>query len=277
MKRKYFDAVIIICLCVLLIWRFVFYKENVTSQDKISEVATVVTEENISQTEEVSLSQGEEATQNDIFSFYDNTEPEDIWDKIMKNYISNISSVIDVDRMEGASVKSYKEEVRQDDWIYQIQGAYITKQKDKNWDFVPDYPEYIYDGDNNLINDYSYVAIKIKVKKVAKERIGELYLNSMWLKIYNEQGEKIDGEESATAALNKPQIGSYFACPLEIGEELETEVVYIAQDCYLSDKNYYILDINNTGVTPFETKDFSFVSLPLGQGVEHEETNHNGM
>lgn len=269
MKRKYFDVVIMICLCVLFIWRFVFYQENVASQNNISEVVTVAMEENISQTEEVSLSQEEETTQNDTLSSYlKNTEPEDIWDKIMKNYISSLSSMIDVNHMKGAYVKSYKEEVRQDDWIYQIQGAYITKQKDKSWDFVPDSSRYVYDKENNLINDYSYVVIKIKIKKVAKVMIGELYLNSMWLCIYNEEGEKVDGAEAATAALNKPDIGSYFACPLEVGEELETEVVYIMQDCYLLNENYYILDINNTGVTPFKAKDFSFVSIPLGQGVE---------
>lgn len=264
MKRKYFDIIIIVGICLLFTYRFVFYKESATPQDNVFETTDRITEENTVQTEEVFLSQEEET--NELSFNLNIIESEDIWDKIMKNYISSISSMIDVTRMEGACVKSYKEEVRQDDWIYQVQEAYITKQRNETWDFVPDYPEYVYDENENLTNDYSYVVVKIKVKKVVKERIGELYLNSMHLCIYDEEGERVNSSGINIAALNKPHIGSYFECPLEIGEEIETEIACVIQDCYLSDENYYILNINNTGVVPFETKDFSFISLPLGQG-----------
>ena len=278
MKRKYFDVIIITGICILFIYRFVFYKENAVPQGVLLETTSKEAEETTLQTEEFFLSQEEETTQNGtVSSNLNNIESENIWDKIMENYISSISSMIDVTRMEGAHIKSYKEEVRQDDWIYQVQEAYITKQKQENWDFVPDNSKYVYDEDYTLINDYSYVAVKIKVKRVVKERINELYLNSMGFHIYNAQGEKVCSAEVRIGSLNKPHTGSYFKCPLEIGEELETEIACVIQDCYLSDKNYYILNINNTGVTPFETKDFSFVSLPLGQGVKEDtlssETN----
>lgn len=276
MKRKYLDITIIVFFCVLFLWRFMFYERNVIPQEQLPTSIDEVINESILQTKEISsLQTGEtETTQNDILPLQSTSiEPEDVWSKIVKDYLSALEGM-DISQLEGLSVKDYREEVRQDDWLYTIQGAYITKKKDESWDFVPDSSsKYIYDKDGNLINEYSYIAIKLKVKRVDTNSITEVYLNSICLFVYNEQGEFLDSNITETAALNKPHIGSYFKCPLEIGEELETEIVFVMQDCNLLDENYYLIKINNRGVTPFKESDISMVSVPLGRGVEDEKTD----
>lgn len=284
MKRKHLDIIIVAFLCVLLFWRFVFYGGDDASQGQLSGTENKVTEETILQTEEISLVQTEESIQEDIIqedipSLQSNlTETEQIWEKIAMDNILALKELVDLEQMKGLSVKSDKEEVRQDEWVFKIQGAYITKQKNEIWDFVPDGPGYVFDESGNLISDYSYVAIQLKVKRVAVDLLDEMYLNSIWLRIYDGQGEHLDSAEAETAALNKPQISSYFRCPLAVGEEVETEIVYVVQDCYLSDENYYLIKIQNWGVTSsFEAKDLSLIRVPLGRGVEDEKTDSDGM
>ena len=62
MKRKYFDVIIITGICILFIYRFVFYKENAVPQGVLLETTSKEAEETTLQTEEFFLSQEEETT-----------------------------------------------------------------------------------------------------------------------------------------------------------------------------------------------------------------------
>ena len=185
----------------------------------------------------------------------------DIWNKIASSY------------MEGAVCEETSSKVRQEDWIYQVDSAKITKKRDPKWDFVPDYEEYQYDKDENLINEYSYVTIDLTIqckRDTTLEHHYNLPLNSIWLGIFDKDGEMLSGGEMQTASLGKKESKSYFFYDLKEGETLQTTVVFIIEDEFLTEDNYYVMDINNPGVIQ-SLEDFDLIKLPLG--VEKHETN----
>lgn len=202
---------------------------------------------------ETTIAKGQTETKKDDDEF--------IWNKIASYY------------MNGAVCEDTSNKVKQKDWIYKVHAAKITKKRDPKWDFVPDWDEYEYDEEENLINDYSYVAVDLTIqceRDMSLEHHGELYLNSMWLGIFSPVGEEIGGGEMRTAALEKKEEKNYFFYDLKEGETLDTTVVFMIEDKFLSKDNYYILAIINGGVIQ-SLKDFALVKLPLG--VEKNATN----
>lgn len=175
--------------------------------------------------------------------------------------------------MEGAVCEETSSKVKHKDWIYKVHSAKITKKRDPKWDFVPDFDEYKYDKDENLINEYSYVAINLSIqykKDPTLEHHVNFYLNSMWLGIFDEEGERVSGGEMRTAALGKEETQSYFFCDLKEGETLDTTVVFMIEDKFLSEDNYYILEVTGGSIKQ-SLEDFALIKLPLG--VEKHETD----
>lgn len=181
---------------------------------------------------------------------------DEIWDKIANSYI------------DGETINEPDENVLQDDWVYHINSANITKEYSKKWDAVPDYSMYQYDENYNLINDYSYVVLNITVQcKQVSASINDFWLNAMWLNIYDSNGNavKSDYSEMATASLGKPRIQSYFHNPLKKDESLTADIVYIVADDILKNKDsYYVLSINNQNIKPSDPKDIGLIKIPLG-------------
>ncbi len=181
---------------------------------------------------------------------------DETWDKIANSYI------------EDETINEPDENVLQDDWVYHINSASITKKYSKKWDAVPDYSIYQYDKNYNLINNYSYVVLNITVQcKQVSDSINDFWLNALWLNIYDSNGNAIksDYSEMATASLGKPRIQSYFHNPLKKGESLTTDIVYIVADDILKKKDsYYVLSINNQNIKPSDPEDIGLIKIPLG-------------
>ena len=131
---------------------------------------------------------------------------------------------------------------------------------------------YQYDKYENLINDYSYVAVDLTIqceKDEALEHYQDLYLNSIGLGIFDENGMQVSAGEMRTAILGKKEQKNYFFYNLKDGEQLNTEVVFIIEDKFLTENNYYVIDITNGGIKQ-SLEDFVLMKLPMG--VEKNET-----
>ncbi len=268
MKRRnnYLDTILATFICVLIVSRFIFYDVGVADNSQ-SEPQTK-TANNEFQTDYISnLTQEEKGK--DLTATTDNenmtntlpTEQEkDIWEKISLRASGGV---------EGIEVHDYGIEVRQDDWVYVVKGAEISKTRKETWDFVPDYDKYEYDEQENLINEYSYVSVLVNITRVDTERHSEGYVNSIWLGIFDEDAERVGGGEVRTADLHNPHTSSYFCHAIELGESRDVEIVYVIEDCDLEEDNYYIVTVNNRGVAPQEPDHISLVKIPLGKSIEN--------
>ncbi|MDD6071574.1 MAG: hypothetical protein PUC12_12310 [Clostridiales bacterium] len=184
-------------------------------------------------------------------------ESDDVWQEMAKKYLGDIPDI---------HVYSPDETMRQDDWSYEIKNARVTKEKDPRWDSIPDYPEYEYDEDGNILNSYSFLSVGIRVLCEEKSPNRELCLNSMYMAVFDETGEKVYTSEAATAALGKPFTKNYFYCSLEKGELLDTEIVYMMPDKYVKNNYYYLMIVNNHGVTPETGNEVGLMKIPIGEG-----------
>lgn len=230
----------ILAFCVIGTIRFIKIESPMKS-GKQSESAMVTTQEQ------------EESKTQDL-------EKNDVWSKIASTY------------MEGAVCEEASAKVKHRNWIYQIHSAKITKNRNPKWDFVPKFEMYQYDKYENLINDYSYVAVDLTIqceKDEALEHYQDLYLNSIGLGIFDENGMQVSAGEMRTAILGKKEQKNYFFYNLKDGEQLNTEVVFIIEDKFLTENNYYVIDITNGGIKQ-SLEDFVLMKLPMG--VEKNET-----
>lgn len=232
---KYIFAMIIVAVCLLCTAKFVLQNTKLNRDTKKQDIS-------IKNTENKTKNSG------DVFN-------EDIWSKIAKNYVFG---------MEGIVIHDFNETVLQDDWSYKIKDAYITKQRSPKWDSVPDWEMYQYDEKENLINEYSYLAVKIKITCNSKSKRGNMYLNSIGLHCYNDNGDSVFSSELMSASLGKKDSKDYFQCPLKENESIETELVYIISDEAIGEKYYYLVEINNSNVMTGDATGFSLVKLPLG-------------
>ncbi len=187
-----------------------------------------------------------------------------VWKKIASSYC------------DGETINEASDTVLQDAWTYHINSYKVTKEYAKNWDAVPDYSQYQYDENFNLTNAYSYLALNITVEcENVNAKVNDFWLNTMWLDIYNSNGDRVDTDydaEMATASLGKPKIQSYFHNPLKEGEALTTDIIYIIADDIVENRElYFVLLINNRGSNPLTPDDVGLIKIPLE--VENENDN----
>ncbi len=179
-----------------------------------------------------------------------------VWGKIANSYI------------DGETINEASDTILQDAWTYHINSVKVTKEHGENWDAVPDYSMYQYDENFNLINDYSYLALNITIQyKDSSAKVNDLWLNAMWLNIFNSNAGKVGSgyAEMATASLGKPKVQSYFHHPVQEGETLTTDIVYIVADEILENSElYYVLYINNQGINSVKPDDMGLIKIPLG-------------
>lgn len=263
-KKRLWDACLLILVCTLLSYRFIFYDMVIADNNQ----ASVKTEMSSTETDNVDTYMWEKQTNeisaviNDesMISLLPTEQEKGIWEKISLRASGGI---------EGIEVHDYGIEVRQDDWVYVVKGAEISKTRKETWDFVPDYDKYEYDEQENLINEYSYVSVLVNITRVDTERHSEGYVNSIWLGIFDEAAERVGGGEVRTADLHNPHTSSYFCHAIELGESRDIEIVYVIDDCDLHEENYYLIKVNNRGVTPEAPDHISLVKIPLGKSVEN--------
>ena len=269
MKRRnnYLDIILAAFICILIVSRFIFFDVGVADSSQPEPQTKIVNSE--FQTDDIeNVTQEEKSkditviTNNNMIDTNLTEQEKDIWEKISLDCSGGIA---------GIEVHDYDIEVRQDDWVYVVKGAEISKTRKETWDFVPDYDKYEYDEQENLINEYSYVSVLVNITRVDTERHSEGYVNSIGLGIYNEQGERVGGGEAKTSDLGNPHTSSYFCHGIELGESRDVEIVYIIEDCDLEEDNYYIIEVDNRGVTPQAPDHISLIRVPLGKSVLSEE------
>lgn len=179
-----------------------------------------------------------------------------VWEKIANSYI------------DGETINEASDTVIQDAWTYHINSVEVTKEYGENWDAVPDYSWYQYDENFNLTNGFSYLALGVTIQyKDSSAKVNDLWLNTMWLNIFNSNGDKVGTgyAEMATASLGKPKVQSYFHNPMEEGETLTADIVYIVADEILENSElYYVLYINNQGINTVNPDDMGLIKIPLG-------------
>lgn len=241
----------VVFLCVSLFFAIVvidfIFKDNV--QKNINEIKQGTEDIMEEKNKDASLEEDEEKN-----TIEDTETAEDVWEKIASKHI------------EGAKIYDIGEKAAYDGLEYQVLEASITKKRRKQWDYVPDFPQYKYDKKDNLINEYSYVYIKIKICCGDNRERKELYLNNIGLHIYDKNGEKLGSNELCSAALGKRESKNYFQCFIDEEKALETELVYIMEDEWLGKGNIYILEADNRGVMPEKKEDICLLKVPVDIG-----------
>lgn len=268
MKRRnnYLDIILAAFVCILIVSRFIFFDMGVADnsqsvpqikptngESQIDDIPNIVQQE---KSKDLTATADNENVTNTLLV----EQEKDIWEKISLRASGGIA---------GIEVHDYGMEVRQDDWVYVVKGAEISKTRKETWDFVPDYDKYEYDEQENLINEYSYVSVLVNITRVDTERHSEGYVNSIWLGIFDEAAERVGGGEVRTADLHNPHTSSYFCHAIELGESRDIEIVYVIDECDLQEENYYLIKVNNRGVTPEAPDHISLVKIPLGKSAEN--------
>lgn len=185
---------------------------------------------------------------------------DDLWNKIRLN-------------CGGSVIAEMNETVKQDSWDYHVNSAYVTKQKGQ-WE-NPDWNEYKFDEDGNLVNQYSFFVINITIDCISEPKT-ELYLNSMNLQVFGKEGECVMGYEMGTAELGKKMSRSFFKQELSVNEKLITNVVFIVEDEMLKADKYFLLSINNTGmgIGSVNADDHSYIKISYKED-ENESTTED--
>ncbi len=177
----------------------------------------------------------------------------DVWDKIVGNVGMGI---------KGVHLYEPEQEFLQDNWSYKVNSAFITKHTDSSWDGVPDYFEY--DEKNDITNGYSYFVVNMSITCVKENTLVEnkLWLNHIWLGVFDENGDKVDGSEACTTSSGNNYLEKdYFSYVMQKGDSLTADIVYVIKDDVMSDENYYILEVNNHGVLPSDASEFSIIKI----------------
>jgi len=229
---------IVVVVCFISIIKFIFL------DDKI-----MLTKENSSHSEVID-SESEKQQNTDIVKNDENgTSNDEVWNKISSDCGGSIIAEID-------------DTVMQDDWAYHVNSYHVTKEKG-NWE-NSDSNIYKFDDDGNLVNKYSFIVINITVECKNKSD-AEFWLNGMTFLIYDANGKNVGGSEMNAAAIDKPMSKSFYLYNLELGDILTTDIIFVLEDNMISEKNNYLLSINNTGMASsnISPEDHSNIRIPI--------------
>ncbi len=162
----------------------------------------------------------------------------------------------------GGIIADIDDTVIQDDWAYHVNSYRVTKEKG-SWE-NPEWDKYEFDNTGNLINEFSFIVINITVE-CKKKSDAEFWLNCMTFLTFDTQGKNIGGSEMSTATIDKPMTKSFYRYNLELGDVLTTDIVFILDDNMISEENYYLLSINNTGISAshISPEDHSYIKIPI--------------
>ena len=176
----------------------------------------------------------------------DNNADSNIWNRIRAN-------------VGGSLIAEMSDDMIQDDWLYHVNFVEVTKEKG-NWE-NPDWSQFSFDEKGNLINEYSFVKVNVTIKCMEKSE--ELWLNHLRLSVYNGNAEEAGGCELSTASLEKPMGKDFFYVDLKKDEEMTVDCIYIVEDDLLIKENYFLLSINNTGMSIAELspEDHSYIKI----------------
>lgn len=108
------------------------------------------------------------------------------------------------------------------------------------------------------LENQTYVVIPIRVE--AKEN-ADIYLNSIYLKFFDDSFSYLNGYEVYTSNLNKDRIKSYFECNMKKGDIITADLVFADQDDLYEQAKYIVLNINNRGAYTGNSLDDKLVKV----------------
>ncbi len=164
----------------------------------------------------------------------------------------------------GVPISEQEDTVLADGYRYSVTKVEVTKKKGKFEH--PDWPEFQFDSHGNLINDYTYVIVDIKIKyqeEVYKEL--DVYLNNLTLHVFDKDGKIINAYEAVASdnpiSLEKKE---HFKMKLNIGDEVTRKIVFIVKDADLKGEDF-ILHIDNHNGKGEHIEDQQCIQLNLGE------------
>lgn len=252
---KYMIATLVLGVCVVGTVKFIF-------GDRLEQKADIV--KTIQKTEKETSMQKQEMK---------NTKEKSYWDLVRDSFLKIDYSYLENEEKAQIQIHESNEEVSDINWIYNIEGAVITKKCSKEWKGMRDYGDFICDENGTILNAYSYVAIPIRITaNDGIERDELLGLTNIILCAYDKNADEVYRDEIAAANVNGPKTSkNLFLCSLSEGEQLKTELVYIVPDKYLTKDGGYFLKMNCTGGTVNEHGEVCLIKVPMG--VENEKND----
>lgn len=229
---------IVVAVCIISIVKFVLLDNKIK-----------VTKENSSHSEVIDSDSEKQQNTDKVNNNENGSSTDEVWNKISSDCGGSIIAEID-------------DTVVQDDWAYHVNSYKVTKEKG-NWE-NPDWNIYKFDDEGNLVNEYSFIVINIKVECKNKSD-AEFWLNCMTFLSFDANGKNIGGSEMNAAAIDKPMMKSFYLYNLELGDILTTDIIFILDDNMISKKNNYLLSINNIGISSsnISPEDHSYIRIPI--------------
>ena len=254
MKQKKQYGLIVGLLILIGLATFILTKEQVSNH---RQKTTEVSQASDKQQEQIQVS----ATPKEDSV---NCATDDYWKAVLQEIITKDASHLE--HKEEIPLFSMENTIEKEGITYDFGEVKISKELPKECVLALDYGEQKIDKNGTITNGFSYVIFPVSIKNKNKQET-TVGLNSIYIYCFGEDAKEKEGIEIAGMKTKRNErLKSFFIFDLEKGERLQTDLVYIVPDEFLTKKCGLVFSIDVTGVTPQCVADTCYIKIPIGRG-----------